>query len=149
VIEVIKLTVHELKTFFDSVRTKHFRYRAALRKEYEMRGSTEGANTKHFSGLPPSEHKGNGTENKYLRLLSYSEKTKKEKQQLEKARSEALDYINLLDDPAEFRVMDYRYIKFLKWDDISRYTHYSERQVRRIHNSALKHIAEKMSDSDT
>ena len=121
----------------------------SLRRETDLRGNTQSANAKCFSGLPPSDHKGNGTENKYVRLISFSENTKKEKQQLEKARSEALDYINLLDDLIEFRVMDYRYIKFLKWDDISRYTHYSERQVRRIHNSALKHIAEKMSDSDT
>ena len=148
-IEVIKLTVHELRTFFDSVRTKHFRYRAAVRTEREMRGSTEGANTKHFSGLPPPKHKGNGTENKYLRLISFAEKTAKEKRELESAVTAAMIYIASLDDPAEFRVMKYRYVDFMKWDDIAAKMHYSRRQVIRIHNSAVIHIAEKMSHSDT
>ena len=143
------MTVHELRTFFNSVRTRHFRYRAAVRRENDLRGNTQSANTKCFSGLPPSEHNGNGTENKYLRLISFAEKTARERRDLEEALADAMIYIAFLNDPAEFRVMKYRYVDFMKWDDIAAKMHYSRRQLTRIHSKALQHINEKMSHSDT
>ena len=138
---------HELKVFFNSVRSKHFAYRAALRRECEIRVSISGANTKHFSDLPPLERCGNGTENKYLRLLSFSEKTGRARREMLSAVADAAVLIAVLDDPAEYRVMKFRYIDFMKWDEISRAMNYSERQVRRINSRAIIHIAEKMSVS--
>ena len=80
--------------------------------------------------------------------MSFSEKTERAKQELESALEEAEKYIGLLDDTAEYRVMKYRYIDFMKWDDIAARMFYSRQHLARIYNRALRHISERMLHSE-
>ena len=50
--------------------------------------------------------------------------------------------INMLDDHQERIVLEYRYLYYEHWTDISLRLNYALRQIHRIHGSALYHLLE-------
>lgn len=45
-----------------------------------------------------------------------------------------------LDDPEEARVLRFRYIYFMTWEEISETMNYSNRQIHYIHKNAIKNL---------
>ena len=38
------------------------------------------------------------------------------------------------------KILELRYLNYMKWDEIVEYTHYSERQAKRLHGIALQNL---------
>lgn len=45
-----------------------------------------------------------------------------------------------LEDPGEARVLRFRYIYFMPWEEISRTMNYSRKQIQRIHQKAIQNL---------
>ena len=62
----------------------------------------------------------------WLDLLAYQEEIRKT--------------IDLLQDPAAAQILSYRYLSYMRWQDIADTMHYSVRHTTRLHGRALKQI---------
>jgi DNA-directed RNA polymerase specialized sigma24 family protein len=90
-------------------------------------------------GMPKGNKKGDLSD--YIVLMEEQiEKLKKERLKKAKAYERIYEQISEVEDDTEKELLDLRYIKGLKWEEISLEMDYSWKQVHRIHANALKHL---------
>ena len=134
------MTVQEVKAKLNAVRTAYREYTLAREKAVQFREMISGT-AQAFSDAPQSEHNGNGTENKYVTMLAYSEKASGKFYDYLLARLDAEKMIESLSNPDEREVVTRRYIMCEKWEDIAEKMHYSRRHITNIHGYALSKIS--------
>lgn len=67
--------------------------------------------------------------------------TKKQKQNLLKqGDSKIMSMVQSLDNPISRKVLRYRYIEKLEWQEIADIMNYSERHIYRLHDNAIKKL---------
>lgn len=78
-----------------------------------------------------------------IRMVEYEQKIQKEIKELldRKERIQAV-ITNCLDDYNQRIVMEYRYVHLYKWEEVAEKTHYSWAGVFKVHDKALKRLAE-------
>ena len=135
------MTTQEAKQQLEAVRTKYRKYILARDKADQFRGMISSP-TAGTSDSPRSESGGNGSENKIISLLWYSEQADRIFQEYMILRTEAELAIDFVKFPDEREVLTRRYIMYQKWEDIAEVMGYSRQHITRIHESALKHISE-------
>ena len=135
------MTAQEAKNRLDGVRVKYREYILARDKADQLRGMITSP-TAGASDGQRSESSGNGSENKIISLLWYSEQADRVFQNYMLFRTEAELAIDFIKLPDEREVLTRRYIMYQKWEDIAVAMGYSRQHITRIHESALKHISE-------
>lgn len=76
-----------------------------------------------------------------LAMEGQSEHLADEIQKLLDVRREVADAIALVADPSERRILEYRYLAFLSWKEISHAMKMGLRTVYRLHERAVKNFA--------
>ena len=91
---------------------------------------------------------GNGTsltsrvEQAILAVEGQSEKLADELKHFMQVRDEVADAINKITDPNERRLLEFRYLAFLTWKEISHAMKVGLRYVYKLHERALKNFSE-------
>ncbi len=86
--------------------------------------------------------KTNNQENKYIKILEYTEKIDNITAKLYKIKGEILTVIKNVPETNFRCLLTLRYLQFKKWSDIADEMHYSEVWVRtELHNRALKEVS--------
>ena len=134
------MTVQEVKAKLNAVRAAYREYELAKEKAVQFRGMLSGA-SQGFSDAPQTEHRGNCTEEKYFRMLEYSERANEKFREYIMHRLEAEKMIASLNYSDEREILTRRYILNEKWDIIANGTNYSIRHVTRLHGYALIHLS--------
>ncbi len=76
-------------------------------------------------------------------MVEYEQKIQKEIKELLDRKERIQSVIeNCLDDYNQRIVMEYRYVHLYKWEDVAEKTHYSWAGVFKVHDKALKRLAE-------
>lgn len=90
-----------------------------------------------------TQHTGgyNKEEMRMMKILELDEKISAETDKLNKTLNEIYDVISTVDDIELNTLLTYRYILFLKIDEIAEKMHYDEKTVRRKLKKALNKIA--------
>lgn len=90
-----------------------------------------------------TQHTGgyNKEEMRMMKILELDEKISAETDKLNKTLNEIYDIISTVDDIELNTLLTYRYILFLKIDEIAEKMHYDEKTVRRKLKKALNKIA--------
>ena len=83
----------------------------------------------------------NKEEMRMMKILELDEKISAETDKLNKTLNEIYDVISTVDDIELNTLLTYRYILFLKIDEIAEKMHYDEKTVRRKLKKALNKIA--------
>ena len=135
------MTPQEAKQQLEAVRIKYREYILARDKAEQFRGMITSP-TAGTSDGQRSESSGNGSENKIISLLWYSEQADRLFQDYMILRTEAELAIDFVKFPDEREVLTRRYIMYQKWETIAEIMGYSRQHITRIHESALKHISE-------
>lgn len=81
---------------------------------------------------------GNVTESAVLRVVELEERLTKEIDELTEKRLEIERTVNAVPDEVQREVLTRRYLLYQKWEVIAEEMCYSERQVFRIHGTALR-----------
>jgi hypothetical protein len=89
--------------------------------------------------LTPS-HK---VENCAIEILSIQDDIRKEIEELKKDIAAVREVIDLLDDSSQKLLMEARYLRHMKWEDIMELLDISYRWTLRLHGIALQNISEK------
>ena len=134
------MTVQEVKAKLNAVRVTYREYTLAREKAVQFREMISGT-AQAFSDAPQSEHNGNGTENKYVTMLEYSERANEKFREYIMRRLDAEKMIASLNYSDEREILTRRYILNEKWDIIANGTNYSTRHVTRLHGYALVHLS--------
>lgn len=67
--------------------------------------------------------------------------TKKQKQNLLKqGDNKIMSMAQSLDNPISRKVLNYRYVEKLEWQEIADIMNYSERHIYRLHDNAIKKL---------
>ena len=90
-----------------------------------------------------TQHTGgyNREEMRMMKILELDEKISSETDKLNKTLNEIYDIISTVDDIELNTLLTYRYILFLKIDEIADKMHYDEKTIRRKMKKALNKIA--------
>ena len=90
-----------------------------------------------------TQHTGgyNKEEMRMMKILELDEKISSETDKLNKTLNEIYDVISTVDDIELNTLLTYRYILFLKIDEIADKMHYDEKTIRRKMKKALNKIA--------
>ena len=75
-----------------------------------------------------------------VRIENLEEKIDKAMMKCLEKKLEIEEALNCIQDEDEARVLRYRYIRFMKWEEIGKKMDYSIRQVLYIHGRALKNF---------
>lgn len=76
------------------------------------------------------------------RLVDLERLTDAKMAELLDLRMEIRETISLVEDAKQILVLRYRYIEFMKWEDIAEKMDYSLKSVYRIHSAALDSVAD-------
>ncbi len=79
------------------------------------------------------------------KLVDLEKATDNKMSELLDLRMEIRETISLVDDAKQILILRYRYIDFMKWEDIAEKMDYSLKSVYRIHTSALNAVADILS----
>lgn len=82
--------------------------------------------------------RGNATESAVLRVMELEERLNREIDELTAKQQEIELTVNAVPDEVQREVLTRRYLLYQKWEIIAEEMCYSERQVFRIHGSALR-----------
>jgi hypothetical protein len=134
------MTVQEVKSMLNSVRVKYREYILAQDKAAQFRDMISSPALRQ-SDTPQSEPGGNVTEQKYVKMLEYSENASEKFREYLLVRFDAERMISSLADLNEWEVLTRRYILGEKWENIAEKMHYSRRQITNIHGYALSKIS--------
>lgn len=105
----------------------------------QLRASQMSASARIGDGLPHA-HDPKGLEDYAAQLDNLVRKLNSTKWACVNARLKVEIAINSLQDPREQRLMWLRYVKCLPWHEIADQMEYEERQIYRLHGTALLHI---------
>lgn len=135
------MTVQEVKSTLNSVRVKYREYILARDKALHYRSALTGA-AQTVSDVPRtrSSGNGNGTEEKIIRLIEYTDNVNVKFHEYILLRLRIEKMIAQLSYPDEREILTRRYILNQKWDIIAAETNYSIRHVTRLHGYALTHL---------
>lgn len=95
------------------------------------------------SGNRVQTTKTNSSETRFVNYAAYSEMIDARIDKLYAIKQEILTAINSVNDTVLRQLLLYRYIEFMRWDDIAITMNYTDRrQMSRLHNKALKKVGE-------
>lgn len=94
----------------------------------------ESDGTQHVGGY-------NREEERMMRVLELDEKIAAEKDKLYIMLNEIYDAISKVDDIELNTILTYRYLNYMKFEDIAEKMNYDERTIRKKHKKALDKIA--------
>ncbi len=104
----------------------------------ELRAKIESAKSQKFAERVQTTQNVNNNADMIVEMLAFEEEIEKQKNDLIKLSREISKAINNVEKQEYKRVLELRYLKCLKWDDVADKMNVSERQVHRIHSKALK-----------
>ena len=134
------MTEKEAKAKLCAVRIKEREYRLAEEKTNRFR------ETVYLSSSVPNaaktERSGNSTEKKYETIIDYDRNTNKKFRKYILARQDAELLISSIRYFDEREVLTRHYIMFDRWVYIASKMHLSESRIYKLHEKALKDIAE-------
>ena len=81
-------------------------------------------------------------ENAVVTLVEMQEELSREIEQMTRVRKEVSLSISQVHEPELRRLLEYRYLLFMKWDDIADKMNYSFRNIHYMHNKSLHGIAQ-------
>ena len=115
---------------------------AYIEEKDKLRSLAEKCTTNH-SHAPASGGPYDRMGSAAIRMVEYEQKIQKEIKELLDRKERIQSVIeNCLDDYNQRIVMEYRYVHLYKWEDVAEKTHYSWAGVFKVHDKALKRLAE-------
>ena len=124
---------HKLHAYVDR---EHERKQLADRLT-ALETSATSPRTQAMDGMPRGSGGGDAMTSIVAELVGLQEKYRAKLLQLTRAQAEVEDMIGSLDDPIERRLMRYRYIVGMVWEEVCVEMNYSWRQTHRIHSAVL------------
>ena len=134
------MTDEQLKKIAYLNQAYYIRRKINALNEVRMRNKINSAVNYKSAG---TQHKGgyNKEEMRMMKILELDEKISAETDKLNKTLNEIYDVISTVDDIELNTLLTYRYILFLKIDEIADKMHYDEKTIRRKMKKALNKIA--------
>ena len=124
--------------------------RQIVEQREKLRATMEAPRSQALDGMPHGSGGGDAMAGLVAELIALNEKYMAKLNRLNAALNEVEDMIDGLEDPTERRLMRYRYINGLVWEEVCVEMNYSWRQTHRIHGQALdKLVAAEMEKVET
>lgn len=137
----IEQVTEEIKQQLESyrgLRAEHQQLRDELQQLETLLGSPSGSNTE---GGPRGSGVSNPVERKGIKHLELEKRYRAQLAQMSSAMLEIEARIAVLPTSDERRLIRYRYLAGLGWEDVCERIHYSWTQTHRIHRRALANLA--------
>ena len=136
------MTVGEVKTELKRVKAAKQIYCLAKDRANDFEQTLTGGKTVRYGGNGEShERRGNPVESAYCELISLKDDKEQHRREYIAAFNRARYLIDLVADPVQREVLDRRYIRAERWEDIAYNMHYSRQHINRLHGWALQYIA--------
>lgn len=103
----------------------------------QLRTTMESPKVQALDGMPHASSRGDAMTGIVAELIGLQNKYMDKLHRLNAAMAEVEDMIGSLEDPTERRLMRYRYIEGLTWEEVCVEVNYSWRQTHKIHGRAL------------
>ena len=136
------MTVQEVKAKLNAVRVTYREYTLAEEKAERFREMISVPMPSAGSDAPKPEHSGNGTENKIVAALWYSEEVDKRFRRYILLSRKVESMINELKYLDEREVLTRRYIMFEKWDDICAKMSIGKSRMFKLNERGIENLCE-------
>lgn len=123
------------KAFLRKVRELDHEVDAAM-KQVDSYEASATRITSHYDHMA-SKVNGNSSENKIINLIDAREKCNRAIDCFVDYRDKCLNLIDRIPNPDLKKVLMFRYIDYLKWNEIKKKMQYSESQTFKLHSQAL------------
>lgn len=100
--------------------------------------------TPSYSASPKGSYAGDKLATQYCALEELEEHCRERQSAYIAAIKQAVDLIELADTTEQRKVLKAKYIDGMKWDEVAALVSYSNMHCHRIHDAALKAIAQKI-----
>ena len=140
------MTTSDLKRQLKEALNTYCRYEIARDKADEFEAKICYAKPVSYNSTGAKiEHNSNAQQDANDMLISYREEEEQYYKNWISARRRVDAIIQLLIDPREIKLLTKHYLDGKEWKVVAEEMAYSEKQIHRLHSSALQFLAEKMS----
>ncbi len=131
---------YKVKEYLSSLRFAETMIKIKLEKIEELESLATRINLVFENERVQGGKQKNVVEDTAIKVVSLTEQLKNEVDKYKRLQSEITYLIDELDDETQKKIIDLRYIHFMKWDDIAYKLSYDERHIRRVHLMILDKI---------
>lgn len=132
---------YKVKEYLSSLRFAEIMIKIKLDKIEELESLATRINLVFENERVQGGRKKKVVEDTAIKAVSLTEQLKNEVDRYKRLQSEITNLINELDDETQKKIIDLRYIHFMKWEDIVDKLCFAEQYIHRLHIKALTSIS--------